>query len=299
MWFGKGFAAAQPERVLAGRRLFQKFWLIGLCISTFALAKPAQKPPPEPPIRFLTLRDDTTELDVIKIDLRRARLRLLWRKPTETAPGIPFSRLRAAFDWLDAQGEAPLAVMNAGIYGKDEKPLGLHVQDGVELHPLDRGQGGGNFYLAPNGVFHIGKSGAGIHETAAYAAFSEQAKVDLATQSGPLLLVDGEIHPRFQPDSQSAFVRNGVGIVNPWQIYLVISRSSINFYRFARFFRDRLGCRDALYLDGHISRLHAPSWGRRAEGVLGSSIGEGHFVGMLAVLPKKPASLKTTKKENQ
>lgn len=236
-------------------------------------------------VSFETLRDGDVELDVIKIDLRRARLRLLWKRPSGPEKGAPFSTPRAAFDWLKSQGESPMAVMNAGIYGLDNQPLGLHVENGVELHPLDRGKGAGNFYLEPNGVFHIGPDGAGIHETAAYAAWPGRSKVQLATQSGPLLLIDGQIHPRFLNDSKSALVRNGVGVVNAKQLVLVISRRGINFFRFAQFFRDQLGCRDALYLDGNISRLHAPKWGRSADGVLASLLGEGHFVGLLAVLP--------------
>lgn len=236
-------------------------------------------------VSFATMRDGEVELDVIKIDLRRARLRLLWKRPSGAEKGTPFSTPRAAFDWLKSQGESPLAVMNAGIYGLDNQPLGLHVENGAELHALNRGKGAGNFYLEPNGVFHIGPDGAGIHETSAYADWPGRSKVQLATQSGPLLLIDGLIHPRFQQDSKSALVRNGVGVVNSKQLVLVISRRGLNFFRFAQFFRDQLGCRDALYLDGNISRLHAPKWGRSADGVLASLLGEGHFVGLLAVLP--------------
>lgn len=241
--------------------------------------------PPPSAVSFATMHDGDIELDVIKIDLRRGHLRLLWRRPSGAGKGSPFATPRAAFEWLKQQHESPLAVMNAGIYGKDDQPLGLHVEDGVELHPLDRGKGDGNFYLEPNGVFHIGPDGAGIHETSAYADWPGRSKVQLATQSGPMLLIDGQLHPRFQRDSKSAVVRNGVGIVNSKQLVLVISRRGMNFFRFAQFFRDQLGCRDALYLDGNISRLHAPTWNRSADGVLASLLGEGHFVGLLAVLP--------------
>jgi uncharacterized protein YigE (DUF2233 family) len=255
---------------------------LSLLIAVEATARP-QESKEEDAVTLTTLRDGEVELDVIKVDLRRAKLRMLWQR----APGEPLGTPRAGFEWLKSQGQRPLAVMNAGIYGQDDKPLGLHVEEGSILHALDRRRGGGNFYLIPNGVFHVGRGGAGIHETAAYAAWADRSAVRQATQSGPLLLFGGKIHPRFLPNSQSALIRNGVGVRGPWEVYLVISRSGINFYRFARFFRDRLGCQDALYLDGNISRLHAPKWGRSAAGVLGTQLGEGHFVGLLAVLDTK------------
>jgi uncharacterized protein YigE (DUF2233 family) len=231
------------------------------------------------------MKDDDVELTVIKVDLRRARLRMVWQRE----PGVPLRTPRAAFDYLESQGMRPLAVMNAGIYGKDDQPLGLHIEDAKTLHPLNRQRGGGNFYLLPNGVFHVGKNGAGIHETAAYAAWAGRAAVRQATQSGPLLVRGGKLHPRFIPDSPSALIRNGVGVRGPWEVYLVISSAGINFYRFARFFAGRLGCTDALYLDGNISRLYAPNLRpyRNDAGLLGPFgllMGSGHFVGMLAVL---------------
>lgn len=253
--------------------------VLGLLIGLELLSH-AQSPPKEDAVTLTTLHDGEVELDVIKVNLRRAKLRMLWQRKE----GAPFETPRAAFEWLKTRGDRPLAVMNAGIYGKDDQPLGLHIEEGKVLHALNQLSGSGNFYLLPNGVFYVGRDGAFIQETSAYATMAGRVKVRQATQSGPLLLLSGKIHPRFLPDSQSALIRNGVGVKNPWEVYLVISRSGINFYRFARFFRDRLGCQDALYLDGNISRLHAPKWGRSAAGILGGELGEGHFVGLLAIL---------------
>ena len=104
----------------------------------------------------------------------------------------------------------------------------------------------------------------------------------LATQSGPLLVRGGVLHPRFVAGSQNALLRSGVGVKSSTEIVLVVSRGAINFHDFATFFRDRLGCPDALYLDGTISRLYAPALGRNADGFFG----DGHFVGMLAVVPR-------------
>jgi uncharacterized protein YigE (DUF2233 family) len=102
-----------------------------------------------------------------------------------------------------------------------------------------------------------------------------EAGVRLATQSGPLLLRAGRIRPKFAPGSLHAVVRSGVGVASRQRVVLAVTRDPIRLYDFATFFRDRLACRDALYLDGNISRLWAPSLGLEDDG--------GDFMGMLAV----------------
>jgi len=205
-------------------------------------------------------------IDRIRVDLARARLGLYWRRPD----GSRFGSLRAVDQWLRERGERPVALTNAGIFGTDA-PVGLHLAAGVIEHPVERSAGAGNFYLMPNGVFQIGAAGAAIVETSRF----DPRGVQLATQSGPLLLVHGAIHPAFQPASHNALIRSGVGVRGPHEVWLAVTRGPITFYDFARFFRDALGCPDALFLDGTISRLWAPAAGRR----------EDHeFMGVLAAL---------------
>src|SRR5690606_41658138 len=86
-----------------------------------------------------------------------------------------------------------------------------------------------------------------------------------ATQSGPMLLIDGEMHPRFAEDGTSRLMRNGVGVRDDARAYFVISAGFVSFGRSARFFRDELGCPNALYLDGSVSSLWAPDLDRRDE----------------------------------
>ena len=242
----------------------------------------ADKPPA---VRFSTETWQGVTLDVVAVDLRRARLGLVWQR----APGQAFGSLRAARDELTRRGEPPLALTNAGIYGRDDRPLGLHIEGGHELHPLELRRARGNFYLEPNGVFLLEKTRAGAsarvlesHEFAAWRSKSKHA-IELATQSGPLLVRAGALHPRFTPGSPNTKLRSGVGVRSPTEIVLVVARGAINFHDFATFFSEKLACPDALYLDGTISRLHAPALGRSADDLLG----DGHFVGILAVLPKK------------
>ena len=151
--------------------------------------------------------------------------------------------------------------MNAGMYHVDLSPVGLYVENGLERKGIVLSEGYGNFHLLPNGVFAFGDGKAQVREAKAFLASGERPQ--FATQSGPMLVMDGVLHPRFLPDSDSLKIRNGVGVSPDGQTaWFVISDRAVNFHRFARFFRDGLGARDALYFDGSISRLSVPGQGR-------------------------------------
>ncbi|TQS70293.1 hypothetical protein ERN12_14165 [Rhodobacteraceae bacterium] len=155
--------------------------------------------------------------------------------------------------------------MNAGMYHSDRAPVGLFVQDGAEVSSIVTSEGPGNFGLLPNGVFCIGEKLAVI-ESRAFEAAPPVCRY--ATQSGPMLVIDGALHPRFLPDSDSLNIRNGVGVSADGQTaWFAISEAPVNFHTFARLFRDRLGAQDALYFDGKVSRLIDPAEGRADFGV--------------------------------
>lgn len=174
---------------------------------------------------------------------------------------------------LAADGEALGMAMNAGMYHRDRTPVGLFIADGVERSPLVTAPGPGNFGMLPNGVFCWGDGHFRVIES---RAFHDKAPAcRFATQSGPMLVIDGAIHPRFIPDSDSVFIRNGVGVPrDESRAVLAISDRPVNFHRFARFFRDALGMENALYFDGKISRLYAPALNRHDRGLaMGPIIG--------------------------
>lgn len=152
--------------------------------------------------------------------------------------------------------------MNAGMFHADYQPVGLLVIDGTELSPLVTAGGGGNFGMLPNGVFCTG--GARPFQVIESRAFaSARPACRLATQSGPMLVIDGALHERFLVDSDSRYIRNGVGVSpNGQTAWFAISDRPVTFHEFGRLFRDGLGARDALYFDGSISRLYAPSVNR-------------------------------------
>jgi uncharacterized protein YigE (DUF2233 family) len=151
--------------------------------------------------------------------------------------------------------------INGGMYRPDLSPVGLLVEDGVEKSPINTNKGWGNFHLLPNGVFYIHGASAGVLETHAFLASG--IAPDYATQSGPMLVIKGKVHPAFLPHSDSLKIRNGVGIDDNGQVVFASSQGPVSFYNFAVFFRDVLNCRNALFLDGSISSLWIPEWDRR------------------------------------
>jgi uncharacterized protein YigE (DUF2233 family) len=151
--------------------------------------------------------------------------------------------------------------MNGGMYEEDQTPVGLYIENGRQQKSLDTGTGWGNFRLLPNGVFYIDAGKVGVMETHAFAASG--LKPAYATQSGPMLVIDGALHPAFLADSNSLKVRNGVGVTSDGKAVFAASDGAVRFYDFATLFRDALGCRNALFLDGSISSLYVPEWRRR------------------------------------
>lgn len=145
--------------------------------------------------------------------------------------------------------------MNAGMYHEDFTPVGLHVEERKEDAPLNLADAPGNFFMKPNGVFYADRNGnAGVLESSAYAAAG--IKPTLATQSGPMLVIDGAVHPRFEENGTSRHIRNGVGVNEANRAVFAISRAPASLGSFARLFRDALGCRSALFFDGTVSAPH-------------------------------------------
>ena len=163
---------------------------------------------------------------------------------------------------LGADASRVRFAMNAGMFDEQGSPIGLYVERGKQLKPLNLRAGPGNFHMQPNGVSAVDRKGR-VSVTPSAEFKAKARKPYWATQSGPMLLIDGKLHPRFDHDGESRLVRNGVGVKEPRTAYFVISEDSVSFGRFARFFRDALGCRNALFLDGSVSSLWEPASGRK------------------------------------
>jgi uncharacterized protein YigE (DUF2233 family) len=167
--------------------------------------------------------------------------------------------------------------MNAGMYLPDSSPQGLYIEGGTTIAPLNtRDAKGLNFYLKPNGVFTVAADGhAAVVET---SRFVSSPDIAYATQSGPMLVIYGKMHPTFAENGTSLYVRNGVGVRADGTVVFAISLTPVSFGRLARLFRDALECPDALYLDGFVSALADD------KDVL---VGAGHKAGpIVAVIPR-------------
>ncbi|HET7266931.1 MAG TPA: phosphodiester glycosidase family protein [Oleiagrimonas sp.] len=205
-------------------------------------------------VRNRNVRFDKLPFRVVNIDLARANLALYWHKP---GTHEPFGSIDALKQWGRQHGRRLLFAANAGIYDSKRAPLGLYVEDGKTVVPLNTAHGDpteGNFSLLPNGVFAINAQGkASVQTTKAFKHHRNDTR--WATQSGPMLVIDGKLNPHFKPNSDSLKWRSGVCARTPTHVVLAISEAPVNFDTFARLFRDKLGCRDALYLDGTLSQF--------------------------------------------
>ncbi|AML50770.1 hypothetical protein RC74_05285 [Falsihalocynthiibacter arcticus] len=156
------------------------------------------------------------------------------------------------------EGKKLAFAMNAGMFHQDRNPVGLYIENEQQLTSLEHGGGYGNFGLSPNGVFCISKSELQVYTSEDYEA--KRPSCQFATQSGPMLVIDNELHPRLIPNGSSKHYRNGVGTsADGKRAVFVISDQRVNFHDFARFFRDDLGLPNALFFDGKISRLYSPA----------------------------------------
>jgi uncharacterized protein YigE (DUF2233 family) len=189
---------------------------------------------------------------VCGVDLRQHRIEIFWRGPDRQA----FGSLDNLNRHLQQKGEKPLFAMNAGMYHAELNPVGLYVENGRQFVEASTTNGPGNFHLKPNGVFYIANGKAGVLETGQF--LRRGIRPELATQSGPMLVINNQLHPKFPSEGVSRKIRNGVGVRDGDNVIFAISEGAVTFTAFARLFRDRLGTPNALFLDGSVSSVSAP-----------------------------------------
>lgn len=199
---------------------------------------------------------EETPLTLCIAEPGRHAIRVDLAPPDEEAP---YRSLVAFAQSLDGDSGRVVFAMNGGMFDGDGNPIGYYVEDGRRLGMLNRNEGPGNFHMLPNGVF-FGSAEVGWRVMTAddFAAEIED-RPQFATQSGPMLVVDGEVHPDFESDGTSRKIRNAVGVDQAGRALFVISEAPLSFGKLARFYRDVLRADNALFLDGTVSQLWDPS----------------------------------------
>jgi len=214
-------------------------WLMGVLLLAIGTPTVAQTTPDRKIISYV-------------VDLQKQEVGFYWKDDS----GRVLGSIQHLKEYLQRRHKRLVFAMNGGMFKPDRSPQGLYIQQRVLVTPLDTGSGNGNFYMKPNGVFYITTANTvGICPT---ADFKNSGAVRFATQSGPMLLIDGAVHPAFRAGSANVNIRNGAGIISDHQVLFAMSAGPINFYDFAEFFRQH-GCQDALYLDGFVSRTYLPA----------------------------------------
>jgi uncharacterized protein YigE (DUF2233 family) len=233
---------------------------LGMLVTGFAAAH-AQQPSAKGQIGITSLCRTVSHEDarytVCDVDPAQHTIRLTWKRPN----GQPYGLL-SALPRTDARTGKTLALaLNAGMFDPRFKPVGLYVENGRRLVAANTRAGKGNFHLRPNGIFYLSGGRAGVMETRAYV--KARPRVDFATQSGPMLVIGGKLHPLFIRAGTSRKMRDGVGVTRSGKVVIAISEGPVSFAQFGRLYRDALECPDALFLDGgSVPTLYAPHLGR-------------------------------------
>ncbi|WP_292320590.1 phosphodiester glycosidase family protein, partial [Mesorhizobium sp.] len=134
---------------------------------------------------------------VCEADPKHYSIELFWKDPD----GKFYQSLHNLRIAQQAAGRTMLFGINAGMYHPNLAPVGLYVERGQQIASAKTGTGTGNFSMQPNGIFYLGGGKAGVRATKDY--LKRPPQVDYATQSGPMLVIDGKLHPKFQAGSPS------------------------------------------------------------------------------------------------
>lgn len=199
---------------------------------------------------FLTNIDTTKFLNYI-VDTKSQDLQLYWKDDS----GKILNTSKNLISYTKAKQKTLEFATNGGMFNKDYSPQGLLILQQKTVKSIDTSSGDGNFYLKPNGIFYIKTSNEAVICNS--SNFKDDPNIKFATQSGPMLIIDGQIHAAFKEGSTNLNIRNGVGILPDGRVVFVMSKNKVNFYDFALYFK-KLGCKNALYLDGVVSRTYLP-----------------------------------------
>ncbi len=227
------------------------FFLLLLTFNSYAqeAAKQAQA-------QTLTYRNHS--FDVYFVDITKQEVKMY----LEDKNRVKFHSLGNLQNHLKQKGKKLIFATNGGMYlpPYDSEPQGLYVENTWERNPINLRDSEKllNFYMKPNGVFLLTDKTAKVIESSHYPQLKEKEEVLYATQSGPMLVIEGQLHPKFNEGSTSTYIRSGVGLIDDTHLVFAISNERVNFWTFAMLFKEKLKCENALYLDGAISQMYLP-----------------------------------------
>ncbi|MGE0629442.1 MAG: phosphodiester glycosidase family protein [Hyphomicrobiaceae bacterium] len=194
---------------------------------------------------------------VCRAEPKKTLIRLAWKRPD----GTPYALLSRLPKTDPATRGRLLFALNGGMFHADLRPVGLYVEQRRRHARINTRKGPGNFHLRPNGVFYIEGDRAGVLESRAY--LRRKPRADYATQSGPMLVINGKLHPLFDRAEVSRKIRDGVGVDASGDVIFAIAEDPVSFASFGRLYRDKLKCPNALFLDGgSVPTLYAPAIGK-------------------------------------
>lgn len=231
----------------------------GLALCAAAASAPHLSAQRSEPFTVATAVFEGDSFIVARADMRRVRLRMLSR-------GGGVRSYADAEAVLRRRGERMLLATNGGLF--DGAPIGLHYEDGRAVRGLSLdtapppGQKPGNFYYLPNAVLYQDRAGnVAIRDSRRMRGRLGQVRD--GTQSGPALVLRGVVHPVARPPNRGVAHQNRVAacVLGPRELAIVFVRQPSTFPRLARFLVGRLGCRDAVFLDGTVPGLYVPGQG--------------------------------------
>lgn len=252
-------------------RVHKLMWCSIICVTS--LCSCLRRPKPEVMNVFSRLEFLGASYDTFIVDTRVSVIRIYFKNPN----GERFENVHKLSKYLYSKSETLVFATNGGMYHPNYEPVGLLVLEGEEYNELNLEDGPGNFFMKPNGVFVIKRDGeAALVQSLMFNDLKNE--VFFATQSGPMLVFDDKINPKFNRKSKNKFIRSGVGIIDKNRVVFCISNEPVIFRNFSLLFREKFGCENALFLDGVISKFYVPDEMR--EDI------DGNFGVLIAVLDK-------------
>jgi uncharacterized protein YigE (DUF2233 family) len=168
--------------------------------------------------------DNEQEIIFYELNPQKQDLQFFWKDEN----GKVFENIGALYENLKSKGKKLLFAMNGGMYIKDYSPQGLYIENEKILAPLNSVEEGyGNFYMQPNGVFYL--SSANQPSICQTKDFKYKKNIKFATQSGPMLVIDGKIHSKFTFGSKNIHIRNGVGMLPNGNLLFAMSKKKSIF----------------------------------------------------------------------